>query len=80
MPVVEMTPIIVTPATTRETEGVFEIMFDSANKFCFHLKAGNGQIIAVSQGYQSKESAESGIASVKKRRRPKSLTSHWNRQ
>ncbi len=45
---------------------VFEIHCDAAGKFRFHLKAGNGQIIAVSQSYLSRQSAENGIASVKK--------------
>ena len=45
---------------------VFEIQFNAPDRFRFHLKAGNGQIIAVSQSYLSKQSAENGIASVKK--------------
>lgn len=32
----------------------------------FNLKAGNGQVIAVSEGYTSKASCENGIESVKK--------------
>ena len=44
----------------------FEIQFDSAGKFRFHLKAANGEIIAASQSYLSRESAENGIASIKK--------------
>jgi hypothetical protein len=44
----------------------FEIQCDSAGKFRFHLKAGNGEIIAASQSYLSRESAENGIASIKK--------------
>jgi hypothetical protein len=44
----------------------FEIQCDSANKFRFHLKAANGEIIAASQSYLSRESAENGIASIKK--------------
>ena len=44
----------------------FEIQCDSAGKFRFHLKAANGEIIATSQSYQSRESAEKGIASIKK--------------
>jgi uncharacterized surface protein with fasciclin (FAS1) repeats/uncharacterized protein YegP (UPF0339 family) len=44
----------------------FEIQCDSAGKFRFHLKAANGEIIAVSQSYLSRESAENGIASIKK--------------
>ena len=31
----------------------------------FHLKAANGEIIAASQGYETKESAHKGIESVK---------------
>jgi uncharacterized protein YegP (UPF0339 family)/uncharacterized surface protein with fasciclin (FAS1) repeats len=45
---------------------VFEIQFNAPNRFRFHLKAANGQIIAVSQSYLSKQSAEKGIESVKK--------------
>lgn len=44
----------------------FEIICDSADKFRFHLKAANGLIIAASESYLSKQSAENGIASVKK--------------
>jgi uncharacterized protein YegP (UPF0339 family) len=45
---------------------VFEIQCGTVHKFRFHLKAGNGQIIAVSQSYFTRQSAEKGIASVKK--------------
>jgi uncharacterized protein len=31
----------------------------------FHLKAPNGEIIAASQGYETKASAEKGIAAIK---------------
>jgi len=44
---------------------VFEIQFNAPDRFRFHLKAANGQIIAVSQSYLSKQSAENGIASMK---------------
>lgn len=43
----------------------FEINKDKSGKFRFHLKAANGEIIAASQGYETKESAEKGIDSVK---------------
>jgi uncharacterized protein YegP (UPF0339 family) len=43
----------------------FEISKDKAGKFRFHLKAPNGEIIAASQGYESKASAEKGIAAIK---------------
>ena len=42
----------------------FEIFTDSEGKYRFHLKAGNGEIIAQSQGYISKASAKEGITSV----------------
>jgi uncharacterized protein YegP (UPF0339 family) len=53
-------------ASTRTTVSVFEILLDSSGRFRFHLKAKNGQIIAVSQSYGTKESAQKGIASIKK--------------
>jgi uncharacterized protein len=43
----------------------FEISKDHAGKFRFHLKAPNGEIIAASQGYESKASAEKGIDAIK---------------
>ncbi|MEV6655436.1 YegP family protein [Nocardia fluminea] len=44
--------------------GKFELFDDAAGKFRWRLKAGNGEIIAQSQAYESKESAKKGIASV----------------
>ena len=46
--------------------GKFEITEDKAGKYRFRLKAGNGEIIAVSEGYETKASAKNGIASVQK--------------
>jgi uncharacterized protein len=43
----------------------FEISKDSAGKFRFHLKAPNREIIAASQGYATKASAEKGIEAIK---------------
>jgi uncharacterized protein len=43
----------------------FEVSKDKAGKFRFHLKAANDEIIAASQGYETKESAHQGIESVK---------------
>jgi uncharacterized protein len=43
----------------------FEISTDKSGKFRFHLKAANGEIIAASQGYETKANAEKGIESVK---------------
>ncbi len=46
--------------------GKFELYRDKGGKFRFRLKAGNGQIIAVSEAYESKASAVNGIKSVKR--------------
>ena len=44
----------------------FETFKSSSGKTYFRLRAANGQIVLQSQGYGSKSSAESGIATVKK--------------
>lgn len=44
----------------------FEIYSDKAGEFRFRLKAKNGQVIAVSEGYTSKANCKNGIESVKK--------------
>ena len=44
----------------------FEVYADKAGEFRFRLKAANGQIIAVSEGYTKKASCLNGIASVQK--------------
>lgn len=44
----------------------FEIYKDKAEEFRFRLKATNGQIIAVSEGYTTLANCENGIESVKK--------------
>lgn len=43
----------------------FELNKDVAGEYRFKLIATNGQTIAVSQGYNAKESALKGIESVK---------------
>ncbi len=75
MPVVEVKPvverkpkpmpIVEIDAPAKENEGIFEIICDAADRFRFHLKAGNGEIIAVSQSYGAKDSAIKGIDSIK---------------
>ncbi|MDD3792378.1 MAG: YegP family protein [Candidatus Bathyarchaeota archaeon] len=45
---------------------VFEWYKDKAGKFRFRLKASNGEVIAVSEGYSSKANCVNGIESVKK--------------
>ena len=44
----------------------FEVYADKAGEFRFRLKATNGQIIAVSEGYKAMAGCRNGIASVKK--------------
>lgn len=44
----------------------FEMYEDKAGEYRFRLKASNGEIIAVSEGYKAKASCENGIESVKK--------------
>ncbi len=44
----------------------FEIYTDKAGEFRFRLKATNGQIIGVSEGYKAMKSCVNGIESVKK--------------
>jgi uncharacterized protein YegP (UPF0339 family) len=39
---------------------------DKSDRYRFRLKAGNGEIIAVSEVYSSKSAAQNGIDSVKK--------------
>ena len=47
-------------------EPVFEYYKDKAGKYRFRLKAANGEIIAVSEGYASSEGCTVGIESIKK--------------
>ena len=44
----------------------FEMYQDKAGEYRFRLKARNGEIIAVSEGYTTKAACENGIESVKK--------------
>jgi len=44
----------------------FEVYTDKAGEFRFRLKATNGQIIAVSEGYKAMAGCLNGIESVKK--------------
>jgi uncharacterized protein len=45
--------------------GKFVLKKGTTGKFHFNLVAGNGQVIATSEVYESKESALKGIESVK---------------
>ena len=59
---VDMTVALVKSAENPK----FEVYRDEAGQFRFRLKATNGQIIAVSEGYQALASCMNGIESVKK--------------
>ncbi len=43
----------------------FEINKDVAGEFRFKLIASNGETVAVSQGYSTKDNAMNGVASVR---------------
>jgi uncharacterized protein YegP (UPF0339 family) len=43
----------------------FEIFKDAAGKFRWRLRAANGEQIAASEAYTSKEGCQKGIAAVK---------------
>jgi len=47
-------------------EPVFEWYVDKAGKYRFRLKAANGEMIATSEGYASKQGCVEGIESVRK--------------
>ena len=44
----------------------FEVYEDKGGEFRFRLKATNGQVIAVSEGYKAKASCLNGVESVQK--------------
>lgn len=44
----------------------FQVYLDKAGQFRFRLRAHNGQIIAVSEGYTTKASALGGIESIRR--------------
>jgi uncharacterized protein YegP (UPF0339 family) len=55
----------ITKRGRRKVDAKFEINKDMAGEFRFKLVAVNGQTIAVSQGYSTKDNALNGIESVK---------------
>ena len=46
--------------------GKFEIFIGTDDQYYFRLKAENNYIIAASQGYTTKQSAENGIEAIKR--------------
>jgi uncharacterized protein len=45
--------------------GKFELFKDKKGEFRFRLKAGNGEIVLQSEGYEAEAGAQNGIESVK---------------
>lgn len=46
--------------------GKFEVYEDKAGKFRFRLKAGNGQVVAVGEDYETKAAALKGCEAVQR--------------
>jgi uncharacterized protein YegP (UPF0339 family) len=56
---------VITKRGRRKVDAKFEINKDAAGEFRFKLVAVNGETIAVSEGYSTKDGALKGIESVK---------------
>lgn len=54
--------------------GKFEVYLDARGKHRFRLKAGNGQIIAVGESYESMAACLGGIESIRKNAAGATLT------
>ena len=60
--------------------GKFELYKDKGGKFRFRLKAGNGEIIAVGEAYDSKAAAKNGVESLQKNAAGATqYSTHWDR-
>jgi len=46
--------------------GVFEVYKDKAGKFRYRLKAGNGEIVASGEAYESMSNAKKGCEAVQR--------------
>lgn len=46
--------------------GKFEVYEDKSGKFRFRLKAGNGEIVAQGEAYESRANAHEGCEAVKR--------------
>jgi hypothetical protein len=46
--------------------GKFEVYEDAAGKFRFRLKAGNGEIVATGEAYESRNGAHKGCEAVQR--------------
>ena len=54
------------PGKEPTVAGKFEIYEDKAGKFRFRLKAGNGEVVATGQGYESLASVKKGVSAVQR--------------
>ena len=54
------------PESKTVTNPKFELFQDNAGNFRFRLKARNGGVIAVSEGYSTKAACENGMESVRR--------------
>ena len=50
----------------KPANGKFEVYEDKSGEFRFRLKAGNGETVAVSEGYKTKAACLKGIESVRR--------------
>lgn len=55
----------------------YEIFEDRASQYRFRLKAGNGEIILVSEGYTQKSNCKNGIESVRENSRRADHFKYW---
>ena len=46
--------------------GKFEVYKDKAGKFRFRLKAGNGEVVATGEAYETKAAAKKGCEAVQR--------------
>lgn len=46
--------------------GKFEVYEDKAGKFRWRLKAGNGEVVATGEAYESKSGAKKGCGAVQR--------------
>lgn len=46
--------------------GKFEVYQDKGGKFRLRLKAGNGEVVATGEAYETKDAAKRGCASIQK--------------
>ena len=46
--------------------GKFEIYQDKSEKYRFRLKAGNGEVVAVGEAYESKDAVKKGVEAVQR--------------